>query len=152
MAFEWCVGIAASCEEFWKRQTPSIPTTVLCLSKASKDWYLVVSRIVSPLVRRVLGTRKSSHAIKSEPHRVFSTILMSSFSRRLRIGSQTSMEYGARTPGLLKAGWPSRSSWVAMPQVTPTDEDIAEWPLGSPRSSSVEVDVSYAHKLVKRLA
>ena len=73
---------------------------------------------------------------------VFSTILIPSRSINSLMGSQISFSYGARIPGVLKAGRPSSSNWVATPHVTPTDFDMPEYPFGSPRSSSVEVIVS----------
>ncbi len=74
---------------------------------------------------------------------IFSTITIPSCSNFSLIGSQLSFLYGARTPCVLSAGCPSSSNWVAIPQVTPTDFDMAEYPFGSPSNSSVEVRVSY---------
>ena len=78
---------------------------------------------------------------------VFSTIVIPSRSINSLMGSQISFSYGARIPGVLNAGRPSSSSWVATPHVTPTDFDMAEDPFGSPKSSSVEVIVSCEQSL-----
>ena len=49
--------------------------------------------------------------------------------------------YGVKTPGVLKT--PSRISCVAMPEGKPTVDAIAEWPIGFPYISRVEVRISY---------
>ena len=76
-------------------------------------------------------------------HKIFSTIIIPSSSTFSLIGSQICFSYGASIPCVLSAGYPSSSNWAAMPQVTPTDFDIAEYPFESPSNSSVEVRVSY---------
>jgi hypothetical protein len=73
-------------------------------------------------------------------HKTLSTRLIPSLSRILRIGSQISLVYRERMPGVLKM--PSRISCVAIPQGIPAVVAIAEWPIGFPYISRVEVRVS----------
>ena len=57
------------------------------------------------------------------------------------MGSQISVLYGVRMPGVFSVGSPSGTNWVAMPQVKPADFDVPDYSFRSPNSSNAEVEV-----------
>jgi hypothetical protein len=76
-------------------------------------------------------------------HKTLSTKPSPSRSSTVRIASQTSLSYGACTPGVFNT--PSSTSCVVIPHGKPTVNAIAECPSGSglPYFSNVDVSISY---------